>query len=100
MLPNQKIIAFDIDGTLTVSNGPITRDMADLIKKLLKQKTVVLISGGRFEQFKTQFLPPFYGDNSFNFLHNLILMPASGSQRYEYNEANQDWALTDKEPLR
>lgn len=100
MLSDKKIIAFDVDGTLTVSKRPIMPDMADLVKELVKQKTVVLISGGCFEQFKTQFLPPFLGDNSFaSFLHNLIVLPTSGSQRYEYDEVKKEWILTDKEPL-
>ena len=100
MLPNKKIIAFDIDGTLTFSKSPITQDMANLLKELIKQKIVILISGGRFEQFKTQFLPPLLNDNSFIiFLHNLILLPTSGSQRYEYNKTRNDWELTDKKPL-
>lgn len=100
MPPNKKIIAFDIDGTLTVSKRPVMPDMANLVKELVKKKTIVLISGGRYEQFKTQFLPPFLNDDSFMpFIHNLILLPASGSQRYEYDEEKKDWKLTDKESL-
>jgi len=101
MLPSQKIIAFDVDGTLTVSKSPITNKMADLIKGLMKQKMVVAISGAKFGQFKTQFLPPFDNDHSIiPFFHNLILLPTSGSQRYEYDDAKKDWQITDKEPLR
>ncbi len=100
MLPDKKIIAFDVDGTLTVSKSPITLEMADLVKELCKTKIVVAISGGRFEQFKNQFLPPFYGDSTLSsFVRNLILLPTSGSQRYEYDENKKDWKLTDKEPL-
>ncbi len=100
MLPNKKIISFDIDGTVTVSKRPITGEMADLIKKLLKQKMVIAIAGGSFEQLQTQFLPPFLNDDSIApFIHNFILLPTSGSQRYEYDEINKKWILTDKEPL-
>lgn len=100
MLPSQKIIAFDLDGTLTVSKSSITEDMADLVKQLAKQKMVVIISGGWLKQFKTQFLPPFHNDDSMApFVRNLILLPTSGSQRYEYNEEKKEWELTDKEPL-
>lgn len=100
MLPAQKIIAFDLDGTLTVSKSPITDEMADLVKQLAKQKLVVIISGGWMKQFQTQFLPPFHSDESMApFVHNLILLPTSGSQRYEYNQAEKTWELTDKEPL-
>lgn len=100
MLPNKKIIAFDLDGTLSVSKSVITLDMGDLVKKLAKQKMVVVISGGSFSQFKTQFLPPFHDDESMiPFIHNLTLLPTSGSQRYEYDEIRKEWILTDKESL-
>ena len=101
MLPAKKIITFDIDGTLTVSKGPITDYVAYLVKELVKKKLVVLISGARFEQFKTQFLPPFHdNDFLFSFGHNLILLPTSGSQIYQYDKTKKEWQLTDKEPLR
>ncbi len=100
MLPTKKIIAFDLDGTLTVSKSPITEEMASLVKQLAKQKTVVIISGGWLKQFKTQFLPPFHNDETMApFVRNLILLPTSGSQRYEYDETKKEWQLTDKEPL-
>lgn len=100
MLLDKKIIAFDLDGTLTVSKSPITENMAGLIKQLAKQKKVVVISGGWFKQFKTQLLPSFHNDDSMiPFVHNLTLLPTSGSQRYEYNEIKKEWELTDKEPL-
>lgn len=100
MLPDKKIIAFDLDGTLTVSKSPITPEMGELLKRLLKQKMVVVTSGGSFKQFRTQFLPPFESDDSIMpIIHNLILLPTSGSQRYEYDQEKKDWQLTDKEPL-
>jgi len=101
MLPDKKIIIFDVDGTLTVSKSPITPEMAELVKQLMKRKTVVAISGAKFGQFKTQFLPPFDNDNLLTpFMTKLILLPTSGSQRYEYDEVKKEWQLTDKEPLR
>jgi len=100
MLSNKKIIAFDLDGTLAVSKSPITVEMGDLVKQLAKQKMVVVISGGSFKQFQTQFLPPFQNDSGVvSLIHNLILLPTSGSQRYEYNVELKEWQLTDKEPL-
>jgi phosphomannomutase len=100
MLPDKKIIAFDVDGTLTASKTPITESMANLIKELVKQKMVIAIAGGTFEQMQTQFLPPFLHDESMlPFIHNFTLLPTSGSQRYEYNEAKKAWEMTDKEPL-
>lgn len=100
MLPNKKIIAFDVDGTLTASKTLITESMANLIKKLVKQKMVIAIAGGSFHQLETQFLPPFLHDESMMpFIHNFTLLPTSGSQRYEYDEIKKEWILTDKEAL-
>ena len=101
MLPEKKIIIFDVDGTLTPSKSPITPEMANLVKELMKKKMVIAISGARFEQFKNQFLPPFFNDDSmFPFIQNLKLLPTSGSQRFEYDKTKKEWQLTDKEPLR
>jgi HAD superfamily hydrolase (TIGR01484 family) len=100
MLPDKKIIAFDIDGTLTASKTPITESMANLIKELVKQKIVIAIAGGSFKQMETQFLPPFSNDKAMMpFMRNFTFLPTSGSQRYEYDEAKNGWELTDKESL-
>lgn len=100
MLLNKKIVAFDIDGTLTESKTLIKESMASLIKQLVKQKIVIAIAGGSFNQLQTQFLPPFLHDHSLlPFIHNFILLPTSGTQRYEYNETQSTWILTDKESL-
>lgn len=100
MLPNKKIIAFDVDGTLTTSKTLITDSMADLIKKLIQRRMVISIAGGSFHQLETQFLPPFLNDSSMlPYIKNFTLLPTSGSQRYEYSEVKREWILTDKEPL-
>ncbi|MEI6580707.1 MAG: HAD-IIB family hydrolase [bacterium] len=101
MLQNKKIIAFDLDGTLAVSKRPITEEMAHLVEDLAKNKIVVIISGGTFKQFNTQFLPVFSKDGfSSSFVKNLILLPTSGSQRYEYDLEKKEWVLTDMEPFK
>jgi phosphomannomutase len=95
---SKKVIAFDLDGTLAVSKQPITKDMAVLIEELAKEKIVAVISGGTFKQFNTQFLPAFsQEDLASSFIKNLILLPTSGSQRYEYNLEKKEWSLTDIE---
>ena len=100
MLPDKKIIAFDVDGTLTASKTLITDSMANLIKKLIQKKMVVSIAGGSFHQLETQFLPPFLNDNSMlPYIKNFTLLTTSGSQRYEYDEEKKEWRITDKESM-
>lgn len=97
---DKKIAAFDLDGTLAVSKSPVTPKMAELLKKLAEEKIVIVISGGSFAQFKTQFLPPFHNDSSMlHVMNNLILLPTSGSQRYEYDPEKREWVRTDYVPL-
>jgi hypothetical protein len=100
MLPDKKIIAFDIDGTLTASKTLITDNMSNLIKELVKKRMVVAIAGGSFKQMLTQFLPPFSNDEAMvPFIHNFTFLPTSGSQRYQYDEIKKEWILVDKEPF-
>ena len=98
---NKKIIAFDLDGTLTESKQPLTVDMATVLFSLVKEKKVVIISGGSFEQFKKQFLPNFIpAPEDFESIYgNLILSPTCGSKRYQYNFALKDWIITDIEKM-
>ncbi|MEX2052473.1 MAG: HAD-IIB family hydrolase [Candidatus Paceibacterota bacterium] len=100
MIPDKKVIVFDIDGTLTPSKSPITLEMAKLVQELMKQKMVVAISGASIKQFQTQFLPLLLNDESIlPFIQNLKLLPTSGSQRFEYDKEKNEWVMTDKEPL-
>lgn len=96
---SKKIIAFDLDGTLAESKQHLESDVAELLCSLLKEKIVVIITGGSFDQFKKQFLPYFNPDgfikNKVN--KNLILLATSGSQRYQYDENIDDWKITDIE---
>ena len=57
-----ELIAFDIDGTLTVSKSPIEdnplidTDMSDLLNKLMDRYKVAIISGASMKQFESQIL--------------------------------------------
>ncbi|MBY0376629.1 HAD family hydrolase, partial [Patescibacteria group bacterium] len=99
MLSTKKIVSFDLDGTLAVSKSPMTKEMADLLTRLLIYKKVAVISGGSFTQFKTQFLPHFEAGGNATNISNLILLPTSGSQRYEFDKNKMDWERTDFEPF-
>jgi phosphomannomutase len=120
MVSNKKIIAFDLDGTLTESKQKLRYDMAELLLKLLEKTKVVIISGGSFDQFERQFLSSMRevfsilklhdGDDSKNasshsatgliapnalrMLSNLTLMPTEGTQRFEYDLSTGTWKQT------
>lgn len=98
---NKKIIAFDLDGTLAESKQALSFDAAELLCSLAKEKKVAIISGGSFNQFKKQFLPFFIPPKEYEDLvyKNLILLPTSGSRRYQYDKDKSDWVITDEEGM-
>ena len=99
------VIAFDIDGTLTVSKSPlednpvVDTDMSDLLNRLMDKYKVAIISGASYKQFETQILAHLTKDNEK--LKNLYLLPTNGTTLCTYKEGV--WlcppvnALTDKE---
>lgn len=98
-LLNKKIASFDMDGTLTESKQSLQKNMSDLLCSLAKKKKVAIITGGSYGQFQKQFLPYFSVDkeNENTVYGNLILLPTSGSQRYEFNLETREWQMTDME---
>jgi len=96
---SKKIVAFDLDGTLAESKQHLENDVSELLCSLAKEKIVVIITGGSFEQFKKQFLPYFKprAEDEELIYKNLILLPTSGSQRYQFDEKTKDWIMTDIE---
>lgn len=87
----KKIIAFDLDDTLSITKSPITGKMSQLLNQLLENYEVCVISGGNLDQFKMQVLDPL-GTESHN-LNKLHLMPTCGTRYYRYDETLQDWRL-------
>jgi len=98
---SKKIIAFDLDGTLAESKQHLESDMAKLLATLAKEKIVVVITGGSFNQIKEQFLPYFIPNENdkWSIYRNLILLSTSGSQRFQYSNIKNDWVVTDVEEL-
>lgn len=76
----RRLIAFDLDDTVTVSKSLVTEAMADRIVSLLERFDVALISGGRFEQFDEQVLSHLEQSN-FERLH---ILPTSGTRYYRF----------------
>jgi phosphomannomutase len=79
-----KMIAFDMDGTLTPSKGKMDAEMVELFKKLLSQYQVAIISGGKYELFQTQVLPLLGTDEAL--LSNLYACPTCSTAMYLYRE--------------
>jgi len=81
-LAGKTLIVFDMDGTLTPSKAPMRKDMARLLARLLKEKSVAVIGGGSYRQFKHQFV----GEARFpnKLLGRLFLFPVSGTAFYRF----------------
>jgi phosphomannomutase len=95
-----KLVAFDLDDTLAPSKSPVPAEISRSLVELLEYVDVAIISGGAFEQFRTQVvekLPP--TDQAR--LARLHLLPVCGTQYYHL--AGGEWArsysydLTDDE---
>ncbi len=56
MILSTRLVMFDLDDTLALSKAKITPRMTQCLTRLLAQKHVCIISGGRYEQFQTQVL--------------------------------------------
>lgn len=85
----KKLIAFDLDDTLSVAKSAISPQMATLLVQLLEKYEVCIISGGNIEQFKLQVI------NNLNaqphHLKRFHLMPTCGTQYWLYDEVTSDW---------
>ncbi len=86
-LKNKKLIVFDLDGTLTESKSPLTPDVEALLLKLLAQKPVAIIGGGRWQQFQKQFLEHFNCAPAL--LRRLFMFPTTASSFYRYQDGWQ-----------
>lgn len=83
-----ELIAFDLDDTLAPSKSSLDPRMAQLIAELLAIVPVCVISGGQFEQFRSQLIAglPKSAEALFGRLH---LLPTCGTQYYRYEDGWQ-----------
>lgn len=105
---NKKLLAFDVDGTLTESRQEITDDNALAFAKLLFKKKAAIITGGTFERISEQILRPLEkfcrNHNQDLRLENLILLPTNGAGLYIYDrrwieKKSQKLSLAEKEKI-
>lgn len=94
---SKKIIAFDLDDTLSVTKSPMSDEMGELLVKLLEKYDICIISGGKFEQFKIQVTERLEATSEQ--LHRLHLMPTCGTRYYRYDDLKDTWALQYSEDL-
>ena len=75
-----RVMAFDLDDTLTASKSKIDQHMADLLVELLARLDVCIITGGRFEQIDAQVLQYLHAPSGG--LAHLHIMPTGGTRYY------------------
>lgn len=80
----KKLIAFDLDGTLAPSKSHFDPRMVDLFNHLLEHFQVCVISGGKYDLFRQQFLTQITTDEKL--LSKLHLMPTSGTRYYRHEK--------------
>ena len=79
-----RLVAFDLDDTLTPSKSAISPEMAGALTDLLAAVPVCIISGGQLEQFTTQVTERLdLHDDARARLH---LMPTCGTRYYRYED--------------
>ncbi len=93
----KKVLAFDLDDTLAVTKSPISDRMSELLNELLNHFDICIISGGRYEQFKTQVIDRLHVEP--HKLNKLHLMPTCGTRYYRYDELESEWQLQYAEDL-
>jgi HAD superfamily hydrolase (TIGR01484 family) len=77
-----KLIAFDLDGTLTESKQPINNKTARFLASLANDYEIAIVTGGTMEQIKTQVL-----DRLPNWVQDKMhLMPCSGAEYFRFGD--------------
>lgn len=81
-MPAARLVAFDLDDTLTPSKSPISPEMAEALTALLDVVPVCIISGGQLAQFTTQVTDRLELDDEAR--SRLHLMPTCGTRYYRF----------------
>lgn len=96
------LVAFDLDDTLAPSKGSLPTEVAEALRDLLQRVPVCVISGGNFDQFRSQLLAGLEAPDVL--LTDLHLMPTCGTRymRYESGQWVEKYAhnLTDEQKSR
>lgn len=79
---------FDLDDTLAESKSAITSEMADILRDLLDQALVAIITGGMLGQITKQVIDHLPEKTN---LSNLYLLPTSGGSLHTWNAQTNHW---------
>lgn len=93
----KRLIAFDLDGTLTPSKAPADPRLAELLGRLLDRWPVCVMSGGAFQLFKRNLLSQL--EPKPDRLKRLHLLPTCGTRYYVYDANRAGWRRVYAEDL-
>ena len=93
----KKIIAFDLDDTLAITKSPITDRMSEILGRLIEKYEICVITGGKFEQIKSQVIDRLNIDEKL--LTKFHAMPTCGTRYYLYDELEREWQVQYAEDL-
>ena len=82
-IPKKQLIVFDADGTLALTKSAMDEEMLDLVKQLLANKKVAVISGAKFEVMQMQIHLERIKKWG-NLQKNLFLFPTTATTFYRY----------------
>ena len=86
----KKMLAFDLDDTLSITKTPLDPAMVAILGDILKHYEICVISGASFAQMQIQVVEPLsiLGPDA---LKNVHLMPTCGTRYYRYHD--NEWKL-------
>lgn len=93
-----KVIVCDLDGTLALSKANLSKEMAEIICKVLEKNRFAVISGAAFGQFKSQFLSQIKCSSDRK--ENLFIFPTNGTACYGYSKDADAWVVIYEEKLK
>lgn len=94
----RKVLAFDMDNTLTAAKTPMSAEIAGVLAELLGKYEIAVISGAKYEQFLAQIVDPLRAVGATDAqLRQLHLFVTQGTRYYRFKDG--DWELVYKYDL-
>jgi phosphomannomutase len=97
-----RIVAFDLDGTLAQSPTSVPPRMAALLRRLMREVDVCVVSGGSFDRLREQVVAPVEdaaeGENPVD-LVRLHLMPVNGTHYHRWYDGSWHEVYDEEVPV-